>query len=83
MEALKHSASVKSISSSGFHHMNKEILWKMHYSFLQPINYQLLNKLREQIKGYSFAHAYNFIQPDNPAIKFKDLKDKEPDNAKL
>jgi hypothetical protein len=62
MEALKYSAK-KGISDIEFHHRSKEVLWKMHYSFLQPINYQLLQKIRQEIKGYTFAHAHNFIAP--------------------
>ena len=59
------------------------MLWKMHYSFLQPINHQLLQKMRQEIKGYTFAHAHNFIAPENQSIDFRGLKDKEPDNTKL
>lgn len=62
MEALKYSA-IKGISSIDFHHRSKDLLWKTHYAFLQPINYQLLHKLRQQVKGFCFAHAHNFIQP--------------------
>jgi hypothetical protein len=82
MESLKYSA-IKGINDITFHQRSKNLLWKMHYTFLQPINYQLIHKIRQQVKGFCFAHNYNFIQPDNPSINFRGLRDKEPDNTKL
>lgn len=55
----------------------------MHYSFLQPINYQVLNNMRKQIKGFCFANPHNFIQPETPNIDFRGVRDKDPDNTKL
>ncbi len=83
MESLKYSANIKNLSNLTFYNKSKELLWKMHYDFLQPINYQLIHKLRQELKGYCFAHPYHFIRPENQSINFKDLKDKDPDNTKL
>jgi hypothetical protein len=61
----------------------KEYLWREHYLFLQPINYQQIQTFKRNIKGYCFAHPYNFIKPENPPINFGELRDKEPDSKKI
>lgn len=66
-----------------FHQKSKEMLWKMHYSFLQPISYQSIHNMRQKIKGYFFANPFDFIKPDVPSINFRGLKDKENDSTKL
>lgn len=81
MEALKHTPHFT--PSTLFHHRSKELLWKMHYAFLQPINHQVLTNIRKQVKGFCFAHAHHFIQPATPSINFRGVRDKDPDNTKL
>jgi hypothetical protein len=61
----------------------KEYLWKMHYQYLQPINYQQLTMFKKKVKGYYFVHPYSFLRPETPTINFEELKDKETDSNKI
>ena len=80
MESMKHAGEG---NQPEFHHKAKEYLWKKYYSFLQPISYQMIANVRQEIRGYCFGHSYQFIRPENPSIEFRDLKDKDPDSSKL
>lgn len=83
MDTLKYAKEAKTPSGRQFNQSAREYLWKAHYTYLQPINYQLLKKLRAKVKGPCFAHPYNFEAPSNPDITFKSMRDNEPDNAKI
>ena len=68
MESLKYSG--ESLEENDIERLwrfkNKEYLWLEHYNYLQPISYQQIKLFKQKIKGFYFAHAYNFIKPEHP-----------------
>lgn len=87
MECLKYVHSLQEpqdLKTKYFKYRCKEFMWKEYYSFWQPINYQQLITFKRNIKGFCFAHSYNFLRPDHPMVNMDEaVKDKEADAAKI
>ena len=58
-----------------FRHHSKQVLWKMHFVYLQSINYELMRRLKKNLKGICFAHSYVFNKPALSKINYDDAND--------
>jgi len=47
MECVKEGFQNDILNKKEFYHLSKDILWLNHYSFLQPINHQIINTIKK------------------------------------